>query len=181
VNEQIPNQSQPQNSLTQSPRKSPPVGVILILVLTGFAALGDLSSIINPVLVLGGLVITGPAAALWYLVELAVMIALFVGLLKRLEWGRILGIAVSAYKIILPTLAAAAYVMNPERMQDVIDRVAPGYEDMVPASFMLMVVGISAIMGWIVGAAVIVYLISKKSYFVSAGEPSQPLQTGPSQ
>jgi hypothetical protein len=182
MNGQPPQWTPPQGVPVQPPpHKSFPVGLILILILAGFGALGDLTSLTNPVLVLGTTVITGPVAVLWYLVELGVMITLFVAILKRQELGRLLGIGVSGYKIAFSTLAFLVYLTNPEGMQDVMEEVAPGYADMVPAAFMQIFMGVSAVMSWVIGTAVIVYLVVRKSYFTNSSAGSVAPPAGPIQ
>ena len=144
-----------------------PVGLILVVILAGMGMIGGLYSLINPRLVVGIWFVSGAPALLYAVIYEAAMVALFVWLIQRKEKGRILGIIISAYNMVYIGSAFLSTVIWPDEVAGAMDRLSPGYSQMVPARFVAVMYGLIALLTWTVGAAVILYLVRRKHYFHS--------------
>ena len=142
-----------------------PVGVILIIILTGFGIVGGLMGLVNPMIMIGTVLITGLPAFVFNLIQETAYIALFIWLLKRKERGRVLGMVISAYNMLFVGIQFVVAFTRPDELMRTMDQMTPGYSDLVPSSFFVLIMGGSAILGWIIGTAVIAYLYFKKHYF----------------
>jgi hypothetical protein len=142
-----------------------PVGLILILILTGFATLGSLMTIFNQLIIIGTFVITGLPALIYGIIRTGIYIALFVWIIQRKEWGRKLGIIISIFNILFITLNYLSLVFFPDEIMAAYDIAMSGYSDFVSIGLLSLIVGISAILAWLVGIAVILYLHFKRQYF----------------
>jgi len=142
-----------------------PVGLILIIILTGFAMIGSLTTLVNPRLFMGTRLVTGFPAFIYAAIHMAVMVALFVWLIQRRERGRILAIVVSAFNMIYLALQFLAVVFWPREFAEAMDDFMPAYSETVPAGFMAFVLGFMALLSWLVGGAVILYMVFKRRLF----------------
>ena len=160
-----PTAPQPGQPEQAPPPEKFPVGLIFIIILTGMGMLGSLMQVVNPMVIIGTAAITGFPALLYGLIQLGVYIALFVWLIQRKEKGRILGIAVSVYIMLLAGLQFLVFFFRSDEMLALYDEMMPGYTDMVPSSFHMVIWGVSAMLSWVIGTAVISYLYIKRQHF----------------
>jgi hypothetical protein len=153
------------NQSQARPNSKFPVGLILIIILTGLGTIGSLSTIINPTIIIGTYVVTGFPALLYGIVHMGVYIVLFMWLIQRKEWGRKLGIIVSIFNILLATFTFFTMVYSRDKFMAAYDVAMPGYSDIVSVNFLFLIFGVMAILNWLVGIAIILYLHFKKRYF----------------
>ena len=170
MNEQPPLMPEPTAPQPGPPEQTPlpekfPVGLIFIIILTGFGMVGGLMGLVSPMVMIGTVLITGLPAFVFNLIQEAAYIALFVWLLKRKERGRILGMVISAYNMLFVGIQFVVAFTRPDELMRTMDQMTPGYSDMVPSGFFVAIMGGSAVLGWIIGTAVIAYLYFKKHYF----------------
>jgi len=148
-----------------NPKSKYPVGLILILILTGFAALGSLMGIINPLIIIGTYVVKGLPALIYGIIMMGVYTTLFVWLIQKKEKGRILGIIVSIFNIVFITFPYLTTVYAPDKLMAAYDIAMPGYTDFISIGFLSLLFGSLAILGWLVGITTVLYLHFKKHYF----------------
>ena len=170
MEEQVPEYPHPDGTpvMDQSPvgpNAKFPVGLIFIVILTGMAMLGSLSTVVNPMIIIGVYVVTGFPAFVFGVIQMGVYITLFVWFIKRKEQGRVLGIVVSVYQMLLMAFNFLSIVYLPNRMMAAYDTVMPGFSEMLPFVFLSLIFGLMTILGWSVGASVILYLHFKKQHF----------------
>ncbi len=161
----LPNNTSVIDQSSTEQKEKYPVGLIFILILTGMAILGSIMTIVNPMLIFGTYVVTGFPALLYSLIQMGIHITLFVWLIQRKEFGRMLGIAVSAYSMLLMASTYLFYIFFPFEMMEVYESVMPGYSNFMSPEFNTLLYGLMTVFHWVVGGAVILYLIKKKHYF----------------
>ena len=142
-----------------------PVGLIFIVILTGMAMLGTIMTIVNPMIIIGTYVITGIPAFFYGVIQMGVYVTLFIWLIQIKEWGRILGIVVSIYNILLTALAFLSFIYYPNEMMAAYDTVMPGYSKFMTSDILSIFFGLMVILNCLVGGAVILYLHFRKKYF----------------
>jgi hypothetical protein len=116
-------------------------------------------------IVIGSVLMTGLPAFAYHLIQEAACIILFVWLLKRKERGRVLGIVLSAYHMLLAGLQFVVCYVNPQEYFRTMEKMAPGYSELVPSGLTVVMLGGSAVVSWIIGSAMIAYLYFKKHHF----------------
>ena len=156
-----------------------PIGLVLILILTGFGAVGLLISLLLPLLFpaafqiplyhAGPILLNGIEAIFVHLITLSISAAIFFGLIKRLEWARKLTIVWNIFSIILVTInMALSFLADATAYKDSPNTTLPSEASafMTPTvTTSILISGL--IINWIIGLAIIIYLKRKKDFFTN--------------
>ncbi len=152
----------------QSEKKFP-IGMVFVLILTGWGALGILISVLgNPVYQLGPVVLTGAGAAIINLVTFGLMAAIFYGIIKRAKWGRQLAIGWGILSLFLSLVNLLAFLANTAIYDSYYqETLSPeAYSLMTPAVTTATII-VSTVISWIIGLLILIYLFNKKEFFVN--------------
>lgn len=146
-----------------------PVGIILVLALIGFSAVSYLlvafrvqSYQLGPVLISGG------AAAVIGLIIAAILAAAFYGILRRMEWARKLTIGWYVFSIIILLLNLFSFLGDKRKYDAYYEQLLPPeLHSVITPGMITFFLAFASGFGFVVGIIVIVYLISRKNFFVN--------------
>jgi hypothetical protein len=146
-------------------RKKFPVGLILIIIFVGLGMLGSISSVFQPVAVIGAIILTGAVAYLYNAAMLAIEVFIFVGLIKRREWGRLLGIWYYSYSILVAALMALTFAFNRPAGVRALAALEPDMVTALPERFLAVIIYAGMSIAVILCGIVVAYLAMKKEHF----------------
>ena len=153
-----------------------PIGLVLILVLTGFNAMGLLTSLLFPLLFpsafqipiyhLGPILLNGAEAVFVHLITLGILAAIFFGLIRRLEWARRLTLVWCIFSIISITVNMALSFLADATIYKDLPRPLPSEVSVftTPAAINSILI-IGMFISWGTNIAIITYLRKKKDFF----------------
>jgi hypothetical protein len=142
-----------------------PIGMILILIITGGASLGLLFDIFDaPMSQLGPILFSGTGAVIIKLIKIGILTTIFYGIIKRLKWAKKLAISWYAFAITLLLINLISLLTNKTLYDNYYQKIASPetLELMTPK---VMIAG--TIPGLIILFIIIIYLARKKDFFVN--------------
>ena len=142
-----------------------PVGLILIIILVGMGIVAAPMALARPTLIFGSTLVSGTPVVLYNLILLGVNIALFVGLIRRKEWARVLGIVLSAYYICFGILQQATLLFERGSVMAMYNQLIPGLGQLMSADVIVIMISVITLFNCGINAAVLLYLVYKKRYF----------------
>lgn len=146
-----------------------PIGMILILILIGWGALGLLlGTFKTPLSQLGPVIVSGAGAIIVNLVIVGIYGAIFYGIIKRLGWARKLAIGWYIFLTVLALINLISFFANKTMYDSYYQKLFP------PETLALMTSAVMAgslifalVFNLIVGSVIIIYLYRKKDFFVN--------------
>ena len=146
-------------------KKSFPIGIIIILYLTGLATVLHVIGVKNPLIAIGTIEITGVLAK-GYNIALALLAgATFYGIFKRKTWGRILGIVRYVVTLLIYSTIHITSILNVEEIQHSIQKQSIQYPEYLTENVLIASQSISLIAAWVIISTIIVYLYRNKNFF----------------
>ena len=142
-----------------------PVGLILVIIFVGLGMLGSISSIFEPVALIGAIILTGVVAYLYNAAMLAIEVFIFAGLIQRKEWGRVLGIWYYSYSIAVAALMALTFAFNRPAGIRALEALEPDMVTTVPERFLALIMYVGMAIAILLCAIVVAYLATKKEHF----------------
>jgi len=146
-----------------------PVGMILILILIGWGAVGLLLGTFKiPLSQLGPILVSGAGAIIVNLVIVGILATIFYGILKRLIWAKKLAIGWYVFSILFSLVNLVSFLGNKTMYDSYYQKLLPPetYSLMTPAVItgsLIYALGF----GSIIGLIIIIYLVRKKDFFVN--------------
>ena len=142
-----------------------PVGLILIIIYVGFGMVSALVALGHPVIIVAGVALTGLPVVLASFTAVAIHIALLVGLIRRKEWARVLGIVWFTYSLCINVVNSAVIIFNRQEVVSAYGQATSGFGQSLPADVMVLVIYVVTLLICAINAAVIIYLVDRKRYF----------------
>jgi hypothetical protein len=151
-------------------KKPFPVGMILILIYLGFGFIGYISNLFKGLGIIGPWIFTGLPGIVLYAFLLIISLALFIGILKRKDWARDLGIFFYIALLIWGVVNILFLITTPGLIDRFLQismgqQAAQAGMEFVSAFFLPMMI-ISAVVGIVLNILVIWYLKKRKDFFV---------------
>ena len=146
-----------------------PIGMILILILIGWGALGLLLAMFKiPMSQLGPVVVSGAGAIIVNLIIVGILATIFYGIIKKLKWARKLAIGYYIFSMVLTPINLLSFLANKTMYDSYYQKLLPPetLALMTPAVIMGSLISALAF-GWIIGLIIIIYLARKKDFFVN--------------
>lgn len=146
-----------------------PIGMILILILIGWGALGLLLGMFKISLSqLGPVIVSGAGAIIVNLIIVGILATLFYGIIKRLIWARKLAIGWYIFSMVLSLINLISFLANKTMYDSYYQRLLPPETATLMTSTVITGTLISALVfGWIIGFIIIIYLARKRDFFVN--------------
>ena len=146
-----------------------PVGMILILILIGWGAVGLLLGMFKiPMFQLGPVVVSGTEAIIINVIIVGILTTIFYGIIKRLKWAKKLTISWYIFSIALALINLLSFLANKTMYDGYYQKLLP------PETLALMTPDVitgslisALIFGWVIGLIIIIYLARKKDFFVN--------------
>ena len=146
-----------------------PIGMIVILILTGWGAVAPLLTVFKISLVqLGPILVSGAGALIVTLVISGILATIFYGTIKRLKWARKLAIDWYIFSMVLTLINLISFLANKTMYDSYYQKLLP------PETLALMTPAIitgtliyAMVSSSIIGLIVIIYLARKKDFFVN--------------
>jgi len=152
--------------LTEKPKFN--AAIILILIYIGLSIIGNIQNLFTRLGIIGPIIFTGIPALIFYLFLTLVFVALFIGIIKRKEWGRDLGIFLYIILLVWGIVNTLFLLINPSLVERVIAITVgnqPGAE--IAAALFVPMSIISVIIGSIINILIIWYLHKRKDFFTN--------------
>ena len=146
-----------------------PIGMILILILVGWGALGLLLGMFKiPLSQLGPVLVSGAGSIIVNLIIFGILATIFYGIIKRLKWARKLAIGWYVFSMVLLPINLISFLANKTMYDSYYQKLLP------PETLALMTPAVitgtlisTLVFGWIIGIIIIIYLARKKDFFVN--------------
>jgi len=146
-----------------------PIGMILILILVGWGAVGLFFGMFKiPLSQLGPFLVSGAGAIIVNLIIVGILATIFYGILKRMKWARKLAIGWYIVSIMLALVNLVSFLGNKTMYDSYYQKLFPPetYSLTTPAVITGTLVSALAF-GSIIGLIIIIYLSRKKDFFVN--------------
>jgi len=146
-----------------------PVGMILILILTGWGIVGLLLGMFEaPLFQLGAILVSGAGAVIINLVIVGISAAIIYGIIKRLEWARKLTIGWSIVSILLPLVNFVSFLGNKTMYNSYYQKILSpeAYSLMTPTAIAAVLIPVLVFIS-IINLVIIIYLVRRKDFFVN--------------
>ena len=145
-----------------------PVGMILILILIGWGMVSLLFSLRTPMSQLGPILLTGAGAIIINLIIVAILGAIFFGIIKRYIWARKLTIGWYIVSMFLVLINLLSFMANNTMYNDYYSKILiPEMAALMTTSVITMSLVIGVVFAWIIGIIIIVYMLKKKDFFTN--------------
>jgi hypothetical protein len=145
-----------------------PAGMIVILVLIGWGIVSLLLTLRNPVGQFGPMLLTGVGAIVMTLIIAAILVTIFVGIMKRFAWARKLAIGWYIISMVLALINLLSFVANNTMYDGYYSKTfAPGVAALMTPSMILMSLAMLLVFGWIIGIIIVIYLFRKRDFFTN--------------
>jgi len=146
-----------------------PIGMILILILVGWGALGLLLGMFKiPMFQLGPFVVSGAGAIIINLIIVGIFATIFYGIIKRLKWAKKLAIGWYIFSMILAPINLFSFLANKTMYDNYYQKflTPETYALMTPAVITGSLIS-GLVFSWIIGLIITIYLARKKDFFVN--------------
>lgn len=145
-----------------------PVGMILILILIGWGIVSLLFSLRAPMTQLGPILLTGAGAIIVNLIIIAILGAIFFGIIKRFVWARKLAIGWYIVSMLLVLINLLSFIANNTMYNDYYKKIlTPEMAALMSVSTITMSLIMGLIFIWVIGIIIIVYMLKKKDFFTN--------------
>lgn len=143
-----------------------PIGIILILILFGWGALGLLFGMFKiPLSQLGPVVVSGAGAIIANLIKVGILATIFYGIIKRLKWARKFAISWYVLSMALAPINLLFFLANKTMYDSYYQKLLP-LETLTPAAITGILIS-GLVFVWIIGLIITIYLARKKDFFVN--------------
>lgn len=158
-----------QNITNEQVKPKFPIGIILILVIIGWAVVSGLFGIFQfPSFQLGPILFLGIKAIIINLVIIVIFAIMFFGILKRMIWAKKLTIFWLILAIIQTLVNLVSFLGNRTMYNDHYQKfLPPQVASLMTPSLIIGNLIVALIFTFIFGFIVIIYLLRKKDFFVN--------------
>lgn len=146
-----------------------PIGMMLILVLVGWEALGLLLGMFKiPLFYLGPVVVSGVAAIIINLIIVGILATIFYGIIKRLKWARKFATGWYIFSMVLAPINLLSFLANKTTHDSYYQKLLrpETLALMTPAVITNTLISV-LVFAWIIGLIIIIYLAKKRDFFVN--------------
>ena len=146
-----------------------PVGMILILILTGWGIVGLLLGMFEaPLFQLGAILVSGVGAIIINLIIVGISAAIIYGIIKRLKWARKLAIGWFIVSIFLASVDLVSFLGNKTMFDSYYQKIlSPEAYSLVTPTVITGILISGLVFGSIINLIIIIYLARKKDFFVN--------------
>jgi len=160
------NQSNLNNSVSPVPSKEKfLVGMIIILFLIGFGALGTLFGLKKAMLQLGPFILSGIPAMMYSIIITGILGTSFYGIIKRKIWARKFTIGWYLISLALVTINFISFLANKQKIVDFYKELSPATSQIFTESVVMASLLYTLILSWVLGLIIIFYLYRKRDFF----------------
>ena len=146
-----------------------PVGMILILILVGWGAVSLLFTMLkSSVAQLGPVLLTGAGAVVADLIIIAILAAIFYGILKRLKWARKLSIGYYIFSMIFVAVNLLSFMSNSAMYTSYYQQtLSPQLLQLMTPTLIMGSLISATVFAWVIGLIIIIYMLRRKAFFVN--------------
>lgn len=146
--------------------KNIPLGMIFILIIIGLSFIDFITNLKNPEFILGSINFSNTLSLIYVLANIIILLSLFIGIIKKYKWARILGLSYYTVLAVLILINILSIIFNPIIIEELLRQNSNQTFDLTQyKNIISSIIIIMMAIGGIIDLIIIYYLYKKSGYF----------------